>query len=103
MPPQTYHFITLRPLSYMPMTALGSGSQFAKATVKQKKCINGELCAHQSSNFHWCLVFSSINPKCAFHFIFPPFENICLAFALGDWEGGREVTSKFLFNFFALK
>lgn len=65
-------------------------SQFASATVKKKKkCINGKLCAHQSPNFSWFLVFSSINPKCAFHFIFPPFEDICLAFALWDWEGGQ--------------
>ena len=71
-----------------PAACLKTWKPICKCTVK-KKCINGKLCAHQSPNFSWLLVFSSINPKCAFHFIFPPFEDICLAFALWDWEGGQ--------------
>ena len=88
--PSLYHILFfLTSLFYLLLPVWKSRSQFASTMVKKKKCINGKLCAHQSPNFSWFLVFSSINPKCAFHFIFPPFEDICLAFALWDWEGGQ--------------
>lgn len=72
---------------------LGIWKPICKYYSEKKLCVNGKLCAHRSPNFHWFLVFSSINPKCAFHFIFPAFEDICLAFALYDGEGGKGVPS----------